>query len=313
MLYVTTKGVNDAFTAYKALTENTASDGGMYIPFSLPLFDKQQIDEIVSLGFCECVAAILNRFFPSRLSAWDVETCIGRNSVRIAAAGRKILIAETWYNPGASYEYAVSALNDKLLGEHRICACSWVRVAIGIAYLFALYGQMRQANTISADDSIDISVREDDFSLPVAALYCSMMGLPFGRIIVCSSRNSAIWDLVNHGKIGTSLLLPEQKTAFERVVFCLLGKEQVELYSSACQRHGVYAVPDDRFEILPRKLFGAVVGNERIDSIISNVFKTNGYKLSSDAAVCFGGVQDYRAKTGQGGLTLIWSSDAPDS
>ena len=313
MLYVTTRGVNDAFTAHKALTENVAPDGGMYIPFRLPTFDKDQIEELLSFSFCECMSAILNRFFPSRLSAWDVETCIGRNPVRLSVAGRKTVIAETWYTPGVSYEYAVSALNDKLLGEHRISICSWVRVAVGIAYLFATYAQMRQNCFIESGNPFDISVLDGDFTLPAAALYCAQMGLPINRVIICSKRNSAIWDLINHGKIGTSLLLPDQKIAFERLICILLGENQVEPYVSACCRHGVYAVPEDAIEYLQKKLFGAVVGNERIELIISNVSNTNGYKLSSDAAVCFCGVQDYRAKTGQTGITLVWNSAAPDA
>ena len=98
----------------------------------------------------------------------------------------------------------------------------------------------------------------------------------------------------------------------ERIISCTLGSDQVATYCAACQRHGVYTVPDEHLNVLPGKLFGSVVGIERIESIIGNVYRSNGYKLSADGAACYGGVQDYRSKTGQSGIAIIFSPTAPN-
>ena len=313
MLYLTTRDDRDAYTAYKTLTDDVAPDGGMYIPFRLPVFDRKQLDELLDLGSCECIASVLNRFFPSRLSAWDVETCIGRNPIKTGTVGRKTLVADVWCNPGGSYEYVVSSLNDKLVGMHHAPICSWTRVAVGVAVVFGIFGELRRSNLLKTTEAMDVCVMDGDLSLPSAMVYSAQMGLPINHVIICSKRNSAIWDLVNHGQMGTSLLQPDQKVAMERLIYSLLGKDQIEAFSGACQRHGVYTVPIEQLDVLPAKLFGAVVGTERINSIISNVSNSSGYILSSDAAACYGGIQDYRSKTGQGGLALLFGLVAPNS
>lgn len=313
MLYLTTRDHRDAFTAYRALTEDAAKDGGLYIPMRLPLFDQASLSPLVENPFSETVAAVLNQFFSANLNAWDIECCIGKDPLKLSVVGRKTLIAEVWHNYGRSYEYAVSSISDRLLSPLKAPVSSWTRVAIGIAFAFGMFTELCRNDIIDQCDAIDVCVPDGDYSLPAAMLYAKQMGLPIGKIIISSGANSAIWDLINHGQMSTVLLNCVQKLAMERLICCTVGQNEVVSYSAACDRHGVYSVPEDKMDALPGVLFGSVVGKERIRSTIDNVYNSNGYVLSENTALCYAGLQDYRAKTGQGGLAVLFGASRPES
>lgn len=313
MLYLSTKDPHEAFTAYKALTDDIAVDGGLYIPFKLPEIDAAQLDNLIDSSFCHTVAEILNRFFSCKLSAWDMETCIGRKPIRIGNPGRKTLVAEAWYNPGNCYEYAVETINDKLCGISHAPVRSWTRVAVGIAFAFGVYCELIHNDLLDRNEYFDICVNDGDMSFPAAILYAKQMGLPINRIVISSKDNSALWDLVNHGQLGTSLLKPVQKIGAQRLICGLLGQDQIESYTAACQRHGVYLAPEEKVSGLSDIIFASVIGKERIESVANNVYKTCGYSLASDTAVCYGGIQDYRSKTGQGKPAVLFGLTAPNA
>ena len=54
-------------------------------------------------------------------------------------------------------------------------------------------------------------------------------------------------------------------------------------------------------------MFVSVVGNDRVESVINSVYRSNGCILDPYTAVSYGGMQDYRAKTGESSPTvLLW-------
>lgn len=311
MRYMTTRTPEDRYTPQQALIENTASDGGLLIPHQLPHFCDDQLALFEEEGFCGAVANVLNQLLITDINAWDVGFSVGRTPIKFSGVGRKVLVAEAWHNPGLSYNYAVSGINGRIVNDRNAAVSGWSAVAIGIAYLFGMYAELLRDGKIQQTDVFDICVSDGNFTLPAAALYAKQMGLPIGKVIISSGSSSAVWDLINRGQMGTSLLQQTQKIAMERLICSTFGHEQVLSYVAACQRHGVYTVPEENLSLLPQMMFGAVVGEDRTRSIISNVFKSFDYKLSNDTAVCYGGVQDYRAKTGQGGLVVIFGTCKP--
>lgn len=313
MLYMTTRDSHDASTAFKALSTDTAPDGGLYIPYRLCAYTPEELEDFVRHGFTETVARILNHFFSTQLNGWDIEFCLGRNSIKCLNPGRKILAVQTWHNPGGSYQSAVSEICKLLLREKVQVSSSWAKVAISIAYMFGAYAELRRCETLVAGDVFDLSVRAGDLTEPAAALYCKEMGLPVGKILICTKENSAIWDLVNHGQFATSLLKPDQKLGMERLVCGIYGHEENAKYMAACERHGVYSLPEEETSKIADTIFAAVIGTMRISTIASNVSRTSGCNLNVDAAVCYAGIQDYRAKTGQGSVAVLFSHINPDS
>ena len=58
MLYITTRNARDTNTAYKALTENFAQDGGRYLPFYLLPYSSEEVALLKEKAFNQTVADI---------------------------------------------------------------------------------------------------------------------------------------------------------------------------------------------------------------------------------------------------------------
>ena len=128
---------------------------------------------------------------------------------------------------------------------------------------------------------------------------------------MCCDDNSGIWDLLNRGEIGTALLDKERRSGLERLISEICGREEAIKYKTAAEKSGLYILPEELTETFCNGLHAAVIGKSRIDSVINSVFKNNNYTMDQRTAVCFGGLQDYRAKVGESKLTLIFSEQSP--
>ena len=305
MLYMTTRNSQREPLSGKALTTDFAADNGLYIPSNLPVFSAQELLALTEQGCCNVMAHILNLFFDTQLTGWDIESCLGKAPIRLASPGRKIELVETSHNPGGSYSYATRELNALLIGEKGCRPHNWAAVAILIAYSFGAYTLLKDSKSLLPGETFDVCVRAGDFSEAAAITYSRKMGLPIGKVIIATKENNAVWNLINHWEFATNLLRPEQQSGLERLICDTYGQEETEKYVSACARHGVYILPAEQERFLSDSMFAAVIGRERIDSIRANVFSTCGYQLDQDAAICYGGIQDYRAKTGQGNLAVL--------
>ena len=129
MLYVTTRSRTDSYTAYRALHEGVASDGGEFLPIRLPQYTHEQLEAIMSDNFNETVARILNLFFSVRLTGWDIEFAIGRKPVRLLNMGRKITVAELWRNTEADYSIAARRIYARLC-DNLECDCDQNRFVV---------------------------------------------------------------------------------------------------------------------------------------------------------------------------------------
>ena len=58
-------------------------------------------------------------------------------------------------------------------------------------------------------------------------------------------------------------------------------------------------------------LFCAVTGSNRTSQHINSIYRSNAYILDPTSALCVGGLQDYRAKTGESKPTLVLSCVSP--
>ena len=61
----------------------------------------------------------------------------------------------------------------------------------------------------------------------------------------------------------------------------------------------------------PTYTSSVVVGESRVPDVINSVNRSCGYAISKDAAFTFGGLQDYRARTGASCETLLLSMEKP--
>ena len=314
MLYITTRGNKDAYTAYRALMENSAPDGGQYIPYVMPDFDANEIESLASKTFGETVAQILCKFFSTKLTGWDVDFTIGRNAVKLVSMNHRIGIAELWHNPEGSFSYIVESLYKKICGEYPPAAApsNWTKIAVRIAVLFGLYGEFLRSGTIDKEQLFDLSVPADDFSGVMAAWYARKFGLPIDKIICTCDENSGLWDFINRGTFVFSDENTVITTGIERLIHGTLGFDEANLFCEKYSAKRSYnADEEEQLPLINQGLYCVVTGVNRGESIVNSIYRSNNYIIDPETALCYGGVQDYRAKVGDSKLTMLLAERTP--
>ena len=304
MLYVSTRNQKDTFTAYRALNEQAAPDGGVYIPFHLPAFTKEELSAIKAQPCCDVIAQVLNLFFGVHLNSLDVEFAISKAPFKLETMQHKFVVAECWKNPGYSYDYIIKNLYSLMTEDISVVGMptGWACVGIKIALLFGLYSVM--GNSMQG---IDVAITAGDYSDLSAIAYARTMGLPLETMVCACDDDSAFWDLVNKGEYTST----KQSDCMECFLYGLLGKDAVLSSCTSDQKGFSYCFDEEQQSILTECVFAAVVSNKRIDSVISNMQRTNGYVFDTEAAWAYGGLQDYRSSTGISKDTLLFSKNRP--
>lgn len=319
MLYITTRDKTNSFTAPRAIAADRSPDGGLFVPFRMPKLDPAEIKALSQKSFGQIMADVLNLFFSAGLSGWDVDFAVGRSPVKQAAMNYRIWMVETWHNQEWNFDWLVQHLMTRIFGKKQEIT-DWAKIAVRIAALFGVYGELQRDGVTDPDHPMDVAVMAGDFSGPMAVRYAREMGLPIGTIVCSCNENGAPWDLLHHGQIHTDAVavstgLPEADYSLppdlERLVFGALGYEENQKYCEVCRQGRIYAPDLESAEKLRSGLFGAVVSRKRMDGIIRNVYRTNSYLLDPHAALAYGGLQDYRAKTGESRPALILSERSP--
>lgn len=322
MLYVTTRDKRDAHTAHRTLRADRGPGDGLYIPFQAVKYTAKEINQLKEKSFGQCVADILNVFFSARLDGWDVGFCIGRYPVKLVPMSHKILIAETWNNPEWDFARVVRNLSSRILGtdDTNGCPSNWAWIAVRIAFLFGLFGELGRLGLADSNRTVDISVASGDFTAPMAVWYAREMGLPIGKIIFSCNENSSAWDLLHHGELHTNAKTVSTNTPLcdcavpadlERLIYAALGREEAERFVAVSNRRGVYTLTEEQLGQLSGGMFGAVVSQKRMESVIRNVYRTSTYLLGPYSALAFGGLQDYRATNVEAGPALILTEQGP--
>jgi threonine synthase len=304
MLYVTTKQRCNPVTAYKPLVSDTGEDGGCYLPFHIE--SLHWAESMEELTFSQAVANVLNYFFSANFSAWDIESCIGRSTCRITSLSGKILVAETWHNPGFSYGYITDCLYASLCKEQKIKgrATFWARIAVRTAIIFGLYADAIRSNYIRSDEAIDLAFSSDDFTDLIASYYCRLLGLPVG-VILCGNQTDVVWDLLHRGVFNPQLSASQIRLGAETFlsVVCDLdvtGEDTIKLDSEALSE-------------LKKVISASVISAGRISAVINSVFRTDSYIIDTNTAAAYGSVQDYRAKSRAGNATLLFADCIPSA
>lgn len=319
MLYTSTRSKTDSYTSHRALNENRAPDDGFFLPFRMPVLDRHQILGLKDQTFSETVAQILNIFFSTGISSWDIDCSIGKTAAKIIQMPHRVILAQLWDNPSGSYSYICNTLYQKLTGN---CSATkvtdWASIAIRIAVLFGIYCQLLQFGV----DYIDVSINAGDFRDPMAVWYARKMGLPVGTIVCACNDNSSPWDFLHRGELNTGVSVIKSSTpeldvsnpvGLERLVFAAFGFEETQKYLETCSKRKLYQIRPDMIDTISHGMFVSVVGKDRVEAVISSVYRSNQCILDPYTAVSYGSLQDYRAKTGESELTVLLAERTPMS
>lgn len=309
MLYVTTRNKHDTYTAHRANQSERGPDGGLYLPFRLPKYEQEDLLALCELSFGQRVAKLINHFYGTQLSGWDVELCGGKNPVSFVPMSHRIVVAEAWHNHDLDFNQLICRLAARICNDED-AGCmptSWIEISIRIAVLFASYAELLKMEIARPDTLMDIAVATGNFAAPMAAWYAREMGLPIANIVCCHD-NSSVWDLIHHGEVRTDIGMPEN---IERLIFATLGVEETLRYCDICEKGRLYAIQPDMLEQLRRGMYATVVSSDRVDALIPSVCRIAGYVMGPETALAYGGLQDYRAKSGENRLALLLSDKSP--
>lgn len=312
MLYLTTRNNNDAFTPFRTLAQGRGPDGGLFVPFQMPCLDRAQICQLEEKTYGQNIADILNLFFNARMDGWDVDFCIGRFPFRLVPMSHRVMVAEAWHNPDHDFARIVRNLSGRIRGSGDTdgLPTNWAWIAVRIATLFAIFGELSRLNVVDADHPIDVALPSGDFAGPMAAWYARVMGLPIANIICSCDDNDAAWDLIHQGALypNASMHIPSD---LERLVYGALGMEEANHYVQRMEQGRAYTPPEEGWKMLRSGMFAAVISNSRRENIINSVHRTSSYILDPGSAMAYGGLQDYRASTGEMRPALILTERGP--
>ncbi len=320
MLYVTTRNSRDAYTAQRALREDRGPDGGLYLPFREPVFSPSRLRELFHMNANAVIAEILNLLFNAKLSQWDIDFCIGRHPVRLAELSPKIIMAESWHNPQGRFSWMASRLSELIRQQEGEVLSDWAEVGARIAVLFGVFGELVRNGLAALDKPVDICVVSGSFSAPMSAWYARKWGLPIENIIICCNENNTPWELLHHGQFRTDTVAVPTSTpdgdvslpaGLERLVYGAGGIQETEKYLESCRHGGVYSPSDLVLSRMRKGMYVGVVGTRRAARIIYSIYSSNGYILSPYGALCWGGMLDYRAQTGQRRYAVILAETSP--
>ena len=307
MLYVSTRNPVDSFTAHRALREEHAPDGGWFVPMRFPSFSEGDLNRFTRLSFGECVAYILNLFFSTELTGWDIDSCVGRHPYKMIHMNHKLLVCELWHNHKLEYNYLQKRIYQKILGDNLVISepTFWFKVVIGVAVLCALWCEAM----VSQQESVDISISTDETALSVAIYFAKRMGLPVGNLIYVSEDDSALWDLLNHSE--TNCAASSIQPIIEYMIFDLLGWKGVAQFAERTNMGKSYSISEENTALLSREIHASVIGNRRMESLQTSIYRSCGYIADKNVSLSFGGLQNYRAQTGCSRTTILLETYNP--
>lgn len=321
MLYATTGSKIDTFTPQRAIRENRAPEGGLFVPLRLPWYSAEQIAALAQRPPGENLARVLNEFFPGKLTGKDVEFLLGKDFFRINLLSHRIAAAELWRNPDGSFDRIVRLLTERLSAEPGLVRPGeWMYVAVRIGLLFALFGELERLGLADPETPVDVALGTGHFIAPMAAWYARKMGLPIGTVVCGCNENGGVWDLLRRGQMRTDLARVRTITpawdiplpgSLERLIYETLGREEAVRYRETCQARGLYQITPEQQERLSDGIFASVVSGKRLADVMPNVFRTNGYILCPYSALVYSALLDFRASPGKNGLALMLCEQSP--
>lgn len=303
MLYLSTRNKTDSFTAHRVLHSECAPDGGMFLPMQIPALDDFALSNYEHMSFSEITASIMNLFFGSKLSAWDVDFTVGRQAVELVSCGYKASLAESWHNPAGAHADFVNRLFRLVIGEKKtsIIPNAWFCTAVDIALLFGIYGRFCRQEIYTFDVAVDAG----DLLLLFAVRYAQKMGLPVRTVVLGTSGEDGLWELFSLGEYQSNEqhVLP----GLECLLWLKFGYDEVNRVLDCTTRKAVYRIKQLELEAFRQGIFPTVVGDKRIQRIIDNTLLNGSFLMDKATAGAFGALQDYRAKTGECKNTLLFA------
>lgn len=320
MLYVTTRSDRDAYTANHVMLSERAPDGGQFVPMAPPYLGQSALKAAAERSFHENVASMLNQFWDSDLTGWDIDLHIGKLPVNFRDLNSRTMVAEIWHNPDLSFP----EISRKLF--HLVAPGSveepgqWFEMTLRIAHIFGIFAILAARGLVSGEKPLDVAVPSFDFQYPMALWYARSWGLPIGRIICACNENNAPWGLLHQGEIRTDMNLRRTYTAacdqavpagLERLIYATLGQEEVQRFARTLERRRMYTLTAAQQLAMRAGISVCVVSQRRMEFMIPNLFQPDRWCPDPYTAMAYTALVDHRSHSGETGKALLISEEDP--
>ena len=260
--------------------------------------------------------------FDTHLTGADIELCAGKRPVRLRDLGQRMIILECWHTPDRT-EAGLTGVLARLIrgGGPENIPGEWPAVAIRGALLFACMGELFRAGMVHPGKSVDFAAVCGDFSGVMSGWYARAWGLPVGNVVCVCNENNGMWELLHHGELKTDAVsittgTPAADIAIpagvERLISFCGGLEEISRFLNDFRCGKTYVPGADVLADMRKGLCVSVIGTQRMINTKVGIKRAIGYSLSSYDALCYAGVQDFRARGGGNRPCIILSQFAPE-
>jgi threonine synthase len=123
MIYTSTRGGNERLSSSEAIKQGIASDGGLFMPETIPQFDEKSFEALRDMNYPERAAFILSRFlddytydelFDECTAAYSAENFKG-GAAPVRTLNKKLHMLELWHGPTCAFKDMALQIMPRLL------------------------------------------------------------------------------------------------------------------------------------------------------------------------------------------------------
>lgn len=199
---------------------------------------------------------------------------------------------------------------------------NWGRILPQVVYYISAYCDLLNTGEIRMGQRVNFCVPTGNFGDILAAYYAKRMGLPVGKLICASNRNDVLTDFLRTGVYDRNrpfhcTMSPSMdilvSSNLERLLFDLSGENDAEVreYMAQLAKDGRYEVSDTIKAALWEQYWGGCCGEEETARTIGKYYREKGYLIDTHTAVAAAVMEQYRAETGDGTVTVFVSTASP--
>ena len=199
---------------------------------------------------------------------------------------------------------------------------NWGRILPQVVYYISAYCDLVRDGKVPMGQKVNFCVPTGNFGDILAAYYAKRMGLPVGKLICASNRNDVLTDFLRTGVYDRNrpfrtTMSPSMdiliSSNLERLLFDLSGENDAEVrgYMDALAKEGKYEVSDSIKEKLTEQYWGGFCDETGTAATIAEYYQKYGYLIDTHTAVAVNVMEQYRAATGDGTVTVFVSTASP--
>ncbi len=249
-------------------------------------------------------------------------TTAGGSNTRVIAVEGNFDDAQT----GVKTLYASPAFQEALKARGRVLSSAnsinFGRLVPQVVYYFSAYADLVRAGEIPLGGKVNFVVPTGNFGNILAGYYAMRMGLPVGRLICASNRNSVLTDFFNTGRYSTHRLFYKTispsmdilvSSNLERLLFEFADRDGdlISVWMRQLKESGGYSVGEQRRDGL-RKIFDAGFANDmETRAEIAEMYRTTGAVLDPHTAVASRVLREYRERTDDDTPAVVVATASP--